>query len=119
MQTVLYGKTLEAHVKIDVISKRLFDGVPVKPKAVFVDVPDLVASRRISGIPTAALAKANGANGVAHSLSQLTYDTAGNRSDADHIGRLVAALEREIDLVEPFRRVAEALTEALKEKPSK
>src|SRR5581483_5911743 len=57
MQRLLYGSTLDEFIKVDVIAQKLWQGLPNRPDVLFVDSPDLIAARRISGIPTAQLCK--------------------------------------------------------------
>lgn len=115
MQRVLYGRTLDCHVKIDVIAKKLAaEGLARKPDVVFVDSESLLAARRLFNVPMARLAaKSDAQAGV--TISTYQYDTGGNTPDAEYIGRIVATLEQTVDLLNPFERIREAIKEALKE----
>ena len=115
MQRILYGRTLDAHVKINVITRKLFhDGLSRKPDVVFVDADDLLAARSIFKAPIARLARSDSAEpGV--TLSTYQYDTGEHDDDREQVGRFVAVLEQTVDLINPFERMQEALKEALKE----
>ena len=114
MQRILYGRTLDAHVKIDVITRKLQDGLSRVPDVVFVDGEDLLAARPIFGVPTARLTRRSGTQpGI--TISTYQYDTGGDTQDEEKVGQIVAALEQTVDLYNPFERIQEALKEALKE----
>lgn len=75
MQKILYGSTLDQHVKIDVIAQKLWQGLAQSPDVVFVDFADLVAVKRITGkVPVAFLAKNSPASGDSQTLSTVRYD---------------------------------------------
>lgn len=115
MQRLLYGGTLTEHVRVDVIGKKLFsDGVPVVPDVLFVDDQQLLAARRIVNVPTAFLERRPSTDRNANSLSTVQYTVDQHAGDDDAVGRVLAALEQSIDLIEPFNRIREALKEALK-----
>jgi len=113
-QRILYGTALLEHVKVDVIAKKLFGGVPQVPDVVFVDSKDLLKSRRFISFPMAHLGKAEGGNESGGQLSALIYDTGENTHDRETVGILINCLENQIDMLEPFRRMTEALKECLK-----
>jgi hypothetical protein len=46
MQRILYGTTLDEHIKVDVIAKKLWEGLPTKPDVLFVDSADLLSPAR-------------------------------------------------------------------------
>jgi hypothetical protein len=114
MQRLLYGSTLDEHVKVDVIASKLFQGAPHQPHVIFVETPDLLATRRITRLPTAFLSKAATTTQDAGNLSALRYDTGSNAEDQEQVGRIIAELESAFDLLEPFTRMRDALKEALK-----
>jgi len=114
MQRLLYGATLDEHVKVDVIASRLWQGCPKKPDVVFLGTPDLLPVRRLTSTPTAFLCKVPHDQNGAVNLSALRYDAGGNRGDWDAVGCVLAELETQVDLVEPFDRMREALKEAIK-----
>ena len=113
IQRILYGPTLEEHLSVDVIGKKLLADLPVVPDVLLVDTPELTAVRRIAGVPTAFLQKAD-SDPSGGNLSSLQYDTGGNVDDQDTVGQILASLEMQVDLVEPFQRMREALREAIK-----
>ncbi len=114
IQRILYGSTLEEHVKIDVISEKLLKDLPVSPDVLFVDTQELLAVRRIVEMPTAFLSKSADGEDNPGRLTTLEYDTGSNMDDQDIVGRILASLESFVDLVEPFTRIREALREAIK-----
>jgi hypothetical protein len=116
MQRLLYGGTLHEHVRVDVIAKKLFsDGVPVVPDVLFVDDKQLLTARRVVKVPTALLERRPASDTAFNSLSTVQYSVDQHSGDDDAVGRILAALEQAIDLIEPFNRIREALKEALKE----
>ena len=89
--------------------------MPQVPQVVFVDNQELKTARRLIGSPLAHLAKNDGGNDESASLSDLVYDTNdANAQDRDAVGAVIARLESQIDLIEPFGRMIEALKEAMK-----
>ncbi|MFC1794209.1 hypothetical protein ACFL3Q_11550 [Planctomycetota bacterium] len=114
VQRILYGSTLEEHVKIDVIGQKLLTDLPVVPDVLFVDTQELTAVRRIADIPTAFLSKSLDAEDNPGKLTTLEYDTGSNMHDQDIVGKILASLENYVDLVEPFTRMRDALKEAIK-----
>jgi len=114
IQRILYGSTLEEHVKVDVISKKLLKDMPVSPDVLFVDAQDLLAVHRITPIPAAVLTKSADDKDDPARLTTLKYDTGSNMNDQEVIGHVLASLESFVDLVEPFNRMREALKEAIK-----
>ncbi|MCK4340436.1 MAG: hypothetical protein KAY37_01770 [Phycisphaerae bacterium] len=115
IQRILYGDTLNEHVKIDVITKKLFsEGVSYEPHVLFVDTEDLVAVRRLVSAPVARLYRLEDSVEPGESLSTLRFDTGGNTDDQALVGTIVARLETYVDLIAPFARLTEALKETLK-----
>jgi len=112
IQRILYGPTLDEHVSVDVIGKKLLADLPVVPDVLLVDTQELIAVRRIADMPTAFLKRADGDG--AGSLSSLQYDAGTNVDDQEAVGQVLASLEMQVDLVEPFQRMREALKEAIK-----
>lgn len=113
IQRILYGPTLEEHVRVDVIGNKLLTDLPVVPDILLVETEELVAIRRVAGLPTAFLTRAE-FDPSAGNLSSLRYDTGANVDDQDVVGQVLASLEMKVDLVEPFQRMREALKEAIK-----
>jgi hypothetical protein len=113
-QRILYGRTLDEHVKIDVVAQKLLKDLPSVPNVLFVDALELIAARRITQIPTAFLNKQTDSKIEPGKLTTLQYDTGQNIGDQEPVGRILATLETLVDLVEPFARMREALKEAIK-----
>jgi hypothetical protein len=114
IQRILYGSTLEEHVKIDVICEKLLKDLPFPPDVLFVDTKELLAIRNAVEIPTAYLSKSITSKDDPGRLTTLEYSTDSNLDDQDIVGRILASLETYVDLVEPFTRMREALKEAIK-----
>ena len=114
LQRVLYGATLQEHVKIDVIAQKLLQEVSEVPDVLFVNSQELLMVRRIIGLPTAYLSKKESSGEAPGEFTALNYDTGGNAADQELVGQVLAALESQTDLVEPFARMTEALKEAIK-----
>jgi hypothetical protein len=114
IQRVLYGPTLDEHLRVDVIGNRLIKDLPFVPDVLLVDRLELVAARRVANIPTAFLTKPNDGAPEPGKLTALQYDTGPNVEDQEVVGQILASLEMTVDLVEPFNRMREALKEAIK-----
>ncbi|GIK52536.1 MAG: hypothetical protein BroJett014_15090 [Planctomycetota bacterium] len=116
IQTYLYGKTLREHATIDVIARKLVASVSHRPVVIFVDSEELLDVGRIVKVPVAMLT-ASGSIALSGStpLSQVKFKVSEASKDGETaVGTLVGELEQTIDLLEPFKRTAEALKEALK-----
>lgn len=113
MQKILYGSTLEEHLRIDVIGQKLLQQIPKRPDIYFVGTQEMLGIRRITHAPTAFLSKRE--HSESESLSLLKFDS--EESDRSVVGALLASLESSsVDLMEPFARIKDALKEAMKEK---
>ncbi|MFH1110836.1 MAG: hypothetical protein V1790_16810 [Planctomycetota bacterium] len=53
MQRLLYGRTLDEHVNVDVIAKRLLEGLSRVSDIIFVDSEVLLEARRLCSVPVA------------------------------------------------------------------
>lgn len=116
LQRILYGKTLDGDVKINVIARKLIqDGLSQVPNVVFVDSETLIGARSVFGVPVARLWRRPVDAEVGVTISTYLYDTGGNTADERAVGRIVAELEQSIDLLDPFDRIQEALKEVLKD----
>jgi hypothetical protein len=114
MQRLLYRLTLDEYIKVDVITQKLWQGLPKKPAAVFVDARDLLAARAVTGVPTAFLEKVADSQLQGSSLSSLHYEVGHNADDQSLVGEIIVALEGSCNLLEPFSRIRQAITEGLK-----
>ncbi len=116
VQRILYGKTLEVDVKINVIARKLLqEGLTQVPDVVFVDSETLIAARSVFGVPVARLWRRPADAQVGVTISTYLYDTGGNAADERAAGSIVAELEQSVDLLDPFDRIQEALKEVLKD----
>jgi hypothetical protein len=107
MQRLLYGATLDEHLKVDVITSRLVQDLPTRPHLVFVDMPDLIGAKRVTGIPTALVSKPEGEPGIRHETAP------GTNGDRETIGDVLKTVEGSFNVTEPFGRVRDALKEVL------
>ena len=57
IQKILFGSTLNSHVKIDVIAEKLLKNIPRVPDVLFVDDMEILAAKQIIKKPTACLKK--------------------------------------------------------------
>lgn len=114
IQRILYGSTLDEHLKVDVIGKKLLKDLPYAPEILLVDTPDLIAVRRVAELPTAFLTRVSDGEVEPGRLTSLHYDTGAQTDDQETIGQVLASLETVVDLVEPFIRMRDALKEAIK-----
>ena len=112
-QKILFGPTLNSHVKIDVIAEKLLKNIPRVPDVLFVDDMEILAVKQIIKKPTACLKKSTSQDAEPNRLSILDYK-ADSDEDQEIIGQIIAHLENLIDLVEPFSRMRQALKEAIK-----
>ncbi|MBN1974820.1 MAG: hypothetical protein JW787_14365 [Sedimentisphaerales bacterium] len=113
IQRILFGSTLNSHVKIDVIAQKLLSGIPRVPDVVFVDDQEILSIKRLIKKPTACLKKNDTQDSDPTKLSILDYKAESNE-DQEIIGQIIATLENQIDLIEPFSRMRQALKEAIK-----
>ncbi len=116
MQRILYGRTLEEHLMVDVIGKKLLTGISRKPDIVFVDSESLLGIARLSTTPVAYLAKKRDSDSGTSPFSTLVFKVGDNTADEDKVPGLIATLEPHVALYDPFERMIEALKEALKAK---
>ena len=114
VQRILYGTTLLEHVKVDVIAEKLLHDLPQRPDVILVDSSDMLAAQRLAPCPMAYLAKKDGEEAGATSLSALIYETEQHANNQDAVGQIIACLEPVVDLLEPFARMIEALKESVK-----
>lgn len=114
IQRILYGSTLNEHIKIDCVAQKLLTDIPMIPDVLFVDEAELTIVRQITEIPAAFLTKNDDTTIQPGRLTTLKYDTDSNIEDQETVGQILAALEDYVDLVEPFTRIREALKEAIK-----
>jgi len=114
-QEVLYGPTLRPFVLAELIGKTLLEKAGVKPQAILVTEADLLELREQIGVPMALTVihddKA-AASGKAFGRQTLVTH-AEFPQDGEQLPRLLAALPDDVDLLEPFDRVQEALREAM------
>jgi len=112
MQRILYGKTLNEGVKVEVIAKKLLiEHLAVIPSVLFVEEEELLAVRRFTDFPVAWLYEGEESPSA---LSRIQYDTGENGQDRDKVGKIMMKLEQSVMPLDPFKRMKEALREAEK-----
>jgi hypothetical protein len=114
IQRILFGSTLNSHIKVDVIAQKLLSNIPQIPDVLFVDDMEILSVRQIIKKPTAFLKKNSSSDTDPSRLSSLEFKTGSNMEDQEITGQILAFLENSIDLVEPFLRIRQALKEAIK-----
>lgn len=108
-QKILYGGTLDEFIKVDVIAKKLLSELPRKPSILFTETPDLLNVRRITDYAVAYLAR------PADTATSLKLYNINGGSDQEFAGELVEKVGTVVgDLVDPFQRMRNALSEALR-----
>ena len=113
MQKILYGSTLEEHLRIDVIGQKLWQQIPRKPDIVFVESAELLDVRRVADVPAAVLSKREASE--PGSLSEFKFEsTDADREVVHQILHLLESTVNKVNLTEPFGRIKEALKEANK-----
>jgi hypothetical protein len=117
IQRLLYGKSLDEHVNVDVMVKKLLEGLSRVPDIIFVDSELLLETSRLCPVPIALLKKSPDKSSPGPRLSQYTYQVPENSRYADAVSQAVGVLETQIQLCDPFDRITEALKEALRSKP--
>lgn len=115
---ILYGATLRKHVLADVIGKALLDKTATPVHLLLVDAEELLDLRRQVECPVVWV-RAGAPGNAADQSAGLGWElgpaflTAANLADAE-VARQKLAEVGDIDLVEPFGRVREAIAEARK-----
>lgn len=117
IQKILFGSTLNLHVKIDIIANKLLSNIPQVPDLLFVDDTEILSAKDLLKKPTAFVKKSNTSDSDSAKLSSLEYKT-DSVEDQEIIGQVLAFLENQIDIVEPFSRMKQALIEAQKSQKS-
>lgn len=109
MQRILYGRTLDEHVRVDVIAKQLLADLPphLEVMFIFVDSEDLLSVQRVTACPVATIIKGD-------SDKDTAFHVQGLEQHRDALEQLQHDLVPGVDYVEPFSRLAEALKETSK-----
>ncbi|HOK67077.1 MAG TPA: hypothetical protein PK054_00210 [Anaerohalosphaeraceae bacterium] len=111
-QRILFGKTLNEHIKVEVIAKGLFSEIPRKPNLLLVDEHILLHAESHIKVPIAFIEKSSGSD--PNSISTIAYKTNPNLDTENIISEYLTSLEHLIDLIEPFERIKQAIKETLK-----
>jgi hypothetical protein len=116
MQRLLYGRTLEIHVLIDVIAKKLTDSMTRQADLVLVDSEPLLGVSSLMAVPVVYLAKPSETDAPQSPFTPITYKLSDQTHDPDAVVGAIATLESHTRLYDPFDRIAEALKEVLRAK---
>ncbi|MCE9566611.1 MAG: hypothetical protein K8U57_31700 [Planctomycetes bacterium] len=120
VQTALYGPTLTEYVLADLIGKTLVEKTAAKPDLIVTDVPLALGLRSRVEMPVISVKLENVAlpadtTAFTHSRSSLgLLFLAKFASERDAIMKLLERVDPAVDLVEPFTRIREAVSEARK-----
>lgn len=120
LQAALYGPTLAVYLHADVIGRALVEKTALKPDLIVSDCPAALGLRGRVDIPTVAF-RADGAPVPAETRS-FTHPRASKplllaavfAADEPTILARLNTLDAAVDLVEPFARIREAVTESRK-----
>lgn len=115
---VLYGSTLRRYVMADVIGKALLDKAATPVQVLFVDASELLDLRRHLSVPVVWVQPTEPLSaGVVNDALSWSWGgqvlRASSHADREEASTLLARLG-DMDLLEPFSRVREALGEARK-----
>jgi hypothetical protein len=118
IQSALYGPTLHEYLFAELIGKTLVEKTPTKPQLIVADLPELLPLRSRIEIPVVAIRHSEvppNTNPVDHPraakglLLPPSFDT-----DRPVVTAILDAIDRAIELGEPFMRIREAIAEARK-----
>ena len=116
LQKILYGNSIEKYLMVDVIAKKLLQNIQEKPKYILLEDSRLLDLQ--GKIPTIYIANTSGADEgnfdrMREELQKEMLDTGytiicnGNLMSEDV--KLLEKISNEIDILEPFHRLKEAL----------
>lgn len=121
VQAVLYGETLAEYVQSELIGKTLIDKASVAPAMVVTNVPVALATRNF--VPMPVICVTSEAD-VPPPFGAMTFPNARCRgsllisekyaADRAAVEAVLAQIDASVDLLEPFHRIHDAMTEARK-----
>jgi hypothetical protein len=117
-QRILYGPTLRPYVLVEVIGRTLVEKVGVKPHLVLIEASELLELRQFVAVPVASLSIPGESTppspeGLPVGKQWLRFHP-NFAEDVALIRPRLAQVPDSADLLEPFDRIREALTETLK-----
>jgi hypothetical protein len=112
MQRILYGATLDEHLRVDVIAQKLLEGIPCKPDVLLVDAPELLAIYKIIKKPVVYIFNDKASNDGG-SRSRVKYKALPETDDGNVVKNLLE-IDNGVDMIEPFDRMREAIKEAIR-----
>jgi hypothetical protein len=114
LQRLLYGDILNDHIETKVIPTKLFNNdCNFKPDIVLVNSLTLLAARDVIGIPMAHVSRNDNIDRSDANHSPYVFNTGGYEDDIKYFSFSSSSIHN-VDLLEPFRRMLDALAEVLK-----
>lgn len=113
-QKILYGPTLKSYLLGELIGKTLIQRAKVKSQLILIDQIDMLELRPHVQIPVAFCEEEQSdSEAIALGRQFLTFHADAN-SDLATVQSLKKSVSQDMDLMEPFERVREALTETIR-----
>ncbi len=118
LQKILYGNSIEKYLMVDVIAKKLLQNIEEKPKFILIDDTRLIEVQSKIPIIHIALSSKNLDDNQEERLRdelnretlQSGFDVLCEGSLTSDDGKWLNKISEEIDILEPFRRLKEALS---------
>jgi hypothetical protein len=121
VQSALYGSSLMDYVQCELIGKTLIEKTSTQPIIVVTDRPETVNVRNFLNVPVVAAVATSegpppfGMQILAHPRCRGSiYYSAAFESDRVSIEEIFNSIDSSVDLLEPFNRIRDAMTEARK-----
>lgn len=121
VQAVLYGETLTEFVHAELIGKTLIDKSSTTPAMVVTNVPLALATRNFVSMPVIAATSESdvpppfGMSILSHPRCRGSILMSEKHlADRPRIDQLLSQIDASVDLLEPFLRIKEAMSEARK-----
>jgi hypothetical protein len=121
VQAVLYGDTLAEFVQAELIGKTLIEKASTSPALVVTNVPVALATRNFVSMPVVCVTPESdgpppfGAVTFPHPRCRGSLLISEKfAADRPHVESVLAQIDASVDLLEPFHRIHDAMTEARK-----
>lgn len=108
VQRILWGAGLDRTVRIEVLGCRLLNALSKHPDLILVQHEEMLPLSSYFEMPVACLFKPTTPTD-APTLSSIVYKTNGDAAVNERVGSMVGELEHQMDLLEPFARIPEAV----------
>jgi hypothetical protein len=119
VQSVLYGPGLDNYIQAELIGKTLIEKTSVQPLLVVTDCPAALSMRKLIDVPILAVSSQADQPPPIGSLTMTHPRCRGSisylsefESDRSVIDSRLQAIDNSVDLLEPFVRIREAISEA-------